>query len=1102
MSKIYDESPPLWWAFFWFMLYLMESQNEVPMLKKITYCALIFLLAISCKSESERPVYTAEKWTNPEWENPEIFQINREEPTASFYRYSSEENALKNESWENSTLYQSLNGKWDFYYADNPELRPADFYYEGFDTSGWDAIEVPSNWETEGHGIPFYTNVVYMFPPNPPFIPHEMNNVGSYQREFEISQDWDEKDIYLHFEGVSGAMYVWINEEMVGYNEGSKTPAAFNITDQVNRGKNKISVQVLRWSDASYLEDQDFWRLSGIERDVYLYATSKTTIKDFTVKSDLEHNYKDGVFSLDVEIANPTAAKDGMQLQMRLLDGDTEILNEVKKLTGTDNSSVINFNHKIPNVKTWNAEKPELYSLIISLQEADGKTTEATSIKTGFRKVEIKNNQFLVNGKAVMIKGANLHDHDDKKGHVVTEELTLKDMQVMKQNNLNAIRASHYPKNPHFYRMCDKYGFYVVDEANIEIHGMGATNQGLDGDEAAIAVHPAYLPQWKEMHLDRTKRMFERDKNFTSIVTWSLGNEAGNGENFYATYDWLKAQDDTRPVQYEGAIAYENTDIHAPMYMRIPEMIAYAENNPKRPLIQCEYAHAMGNSVGNLQDYWDVIEKYDVLQGGFIWDWVDQGLLAKNEKGEEYWAYGGDLGGMEFQNDENFCLNGLVNPDRTAHPSLYEVKKVYQHIKFKGQDLNSGKIAITNGYDFTNLKEFDFSWKLFEEGKEIASGSIPTLQVNPRKTKVVSLDLPELANPEREYFLNVYANLSQEAALIPKDHLMAYEQFQLTSFVPDIFTVEQTENGLSISSSENTITISGAGFEVQFDANTGELTTLDYGNGNILLSSIKANFWRATNDNDFGYNMPKLLAPWRKATTEQEFLGITVIGGNKNEVIDVLQLAENPFTDNNGNLKLTTSYDLPAVGGTISIAYEVNEKGEVRVTNDLRNLKDGVPILPRFGNNFRIKNEYQQVDWYGRGPHENYWDRKTSALVGNYSASVSDLYYPYIRPQENGNRTDIRTVLFKNEAGKGFEIFAPQLFSFSAHHQYNDDFDPGETKQQRHTFDIVKRDLVNINIDHRQMGVGGDNSWGNLPLEKYQIQPGDMSYSYVIRPLP
>lgn len=1070
------------------------------MLKTLPFIVLLMFLVTSCNSEHERPVYSADKWMNPEWEDPEIFQINREAPTASFYRYRSEENALKNESWENSTFYQSLNGTWDFYFAENPEKRPADFYYEGFDTRGWDTIEVPSNWELEGFGIPFYTNVIYMFPPNPPFIPHEMNNVGSYQREFEIASDWEDKDIYLHFEGVSGAMYVWINEELVGYNEGSKTPAAFNITDQVNIGKNRISVQVLRWSDASYLEDQDFWRLSGIERDVYLYATNRTTIKDFTVTADLENDYTDGVFHLDVEVAE--AAADGeAQLHMRLLDNDKEVLQEAKKLAAATSEGTISFSHQLPKVKTWNAEKPHLYSLVLSLQDADGKVREATSVKTGFRKVEIKNNQFLVNGKAVTIKGVNLHDHHDKTGHVVSEELTLQDLQLMKRNNLNAIRASHYPKDPHFYRLCDRYGFYVVDEANIEIHGMGATNQGLDGDEAAIAVHPAYLPQWKAMHLDRTERMFERDKNFTSIVTWSLGNEAGNGENFYATYDWLKSKDTTRPVQYEGAIAYENTDIHAPMYMRIPAMEAYAKNNPQRPLIQCEYAHAMGNSVGNLQEYWDVIEKYDVLQGGFIWDWVDQGLWAETEAGEAYWAYGGDLGGKDFQNDANFCLNGLVNPDRTAHPSLYEVKKVYQHIKFKAADLASGKVRITNGYDFTNLKEFDFSWKLLQEGEEIASGTLPRLEVRPRASKTITLALPELSDPDKEYFLNVEATLGADAPLVPKGHLMAYEQFQLTTYTPDTFTVEDTENGLSIGTSEDKVVIFGTGFEVEFDTGTGALTGLDYGNGNLLLQGIRANFWRATNDNDFGYNMPKLLAPWKAATENQKFIGMTVRGGDTEETVDVLQLAQNPFTGGKDKLTVTTTFDLPSVEGQLAISYDVNDKGEVRVTSKLAKVSDKAPILPRFGTNFVIKNEYQQVSWYGRGPHENYWDRKTSALVGQYEASVSALYYPYIRPQENGNRSDIRNVRFVNEAGAGIEIFGPKLLNFSAHHQYNTDFDPGTEKQQRHTFDIKKRDLVNINIDYQQMGVGGDNSWGNLPLEKYQIQPGVMGYSYIIRPV-
>ncbi|MBT8315626.1 MAG: DUF4981 domain-containing protein, partial [Maribacter sp.] len=1028
---------------------------------------LVFLSIIlfSCKQQLEKPSYTAEKWENPEWENPEIFQINREEPTASFYRYTNIEDALKNDSWDNSSWYHSLNGTWDFYYAENPMQRPKDFYKNDFDLSGWDTLEVPSNWEIEGHGIPFYTNVTYMFPPNPPYIPHEENPVGSYKRNFNLPETWDGKEVYLHFEGVSGAMYIWINGEMVGYNEGSKTPAEYAITNYIKPGENTIAVQVLRWSDASYLEDQDFWRLSGIDRDVYIYATNKTTIKDFRVIADLENAYKDGLFKLQLQINNKSK-NTAKSAEVQLLDGDSEIYSATKELENTTGISELVFETKIPGVKPWNAETPNLYTLLISLKNnEDGTITEATSLKVGFRKVEIKNNQFLVNGKAVLLKGANLHDHDDKTGHVVTEALTLKDLTVMKQNNLNAIRCSHYPKNPHFYRMCDKYGFYVIDEANIEIHGMGTTNQGLDNNLEAQKVHPAYLPQWKAMHLDRTIRMFERDKNFTSIITWSLGNEAGNGDNFVATYEWLKAHDKTRPVQYEGATQYDNTDIQAPMYMRIPAMIAYAENDPKRPLIQCEYAHAMGNSVGNLQEYWDVIEKYDVLQGGFIWDWVDQGILTQNEAGEEYWAYGGDLGGMDYQNDVNFCLNGVVNPDRTAHPSLHEVKKVYQYIKFENRNAKIGQIDIKNKYDFTNLNQFNFGWKVFKNGEETAVGQLPILDVLPGATKSVRIDLPKLEDSQSEYFLNLYASTKETAPLVPANHLMAYEQFQLTEFVPDTFSTTDSNDGLEITSENNVVIIKGKAFEVRFDSEKGALSSIDYGNGNILVEGIKANFWRATIDNDFGYNMPMKLKAWKDATENQKLLTMSVESGKNKQAIDVLKMTENPFKVDQDIIRIISNFALADVNGQVGITYDINDKGEIRVTTQLSGMQEDLPVLPRFGTNLIIKNDYQKVNWYGRGPHENYQDRKTSAMVGAYEASVEELYFPYIRPQENGNRSDVRWATFTNEAGAGIEIFTPEVFDFSAHHQYNSDFDPGETKQQRHTTDIIKRDLVNINID-------------------------------------
>ncbi len=1069
------------------------------MLKSILSLA-VFLFLISCTTKVERPVYTAEKWENPEWENPEIFQINREEPTASFYRYEDEENALKNDSWENSPLYQSLNGTWNFYYAENPQKRPADFYKNDFDITGWDQLQVPSNWEIEGYGIPFYTNIIYMFPPNPPHIPHEQNPVGSYKREFNIPDAWGDKEVYLHFEGVSGAMYIWVNGEKVGYNEGSKTPAEYAISKYIKKGENTVAVQVLRWSDASYMEDQDFWRLSGIDRDVYVYATNKTTIKDFTVTADLENDYKDGLFKLELEVNNVSG--DGVSaVEVKLLDGKTELYSESKGINSKNGISTIDFEKNLPAVKTWNAEEPNLYALLISLKKGDGSIVEATSVKVGFRKIEIKNNQFLVNGMPVLLKGANLHDHDETTGHVITEELTLKDLTVMKLNNLNAIRCSHYPKNPHFYRMCDAYGFYVIDEANIETHGLGTTNQGLDGNTEAQKIHPAYRSEWKAMHLDRTIRMFERDKNFTSIVTWSLGNEAGNGDNFQATYNWLKEHDSSRPVQYEGATQYENTDIQAPMYMRIPDMIKYAENDPKRPLIQCEYAHAMGNSVGNLQEYWDVIEKYDVLQGGFIWDWVDQGVLTKTETGEDFWAYGGDLGAADYQNDVNFCLNGVVNPDRSAHPSLHEVKKVYQYVKFTTENAKTGKISITNKYDFINLDRFDFSWKLFKNGAESAAGEIPALNVAPGASKTVKIDVPELTEVEAEYFLNIYARSREEAPLVPQGHMVAYEQFKLTDYTSTIFSKADSQDGLEITQKDDLVVIRGKGFEVKFNADKGAITSIDYGHGNILIKGIEANFWRATTDNDFGYNMPKRLKVWKEATDGQELSDFKFESGKNKQAIDVLKIAENPFRVEGDALKIVSTYNLAGVNGQVGITYDINDKGEIRVTTQLGNLGDDLPVLPRFGSNFIIKNEYQQVHWYGRGPHENYQDRKTSALVGNYEAQVTDLYYPYIRPQENGNRADVRWVSFTNLEGHGIEIFAQDVFEFSAHHQYNSDFDSGETKQQRHTFDIKKRDLVNINIDYRQMGVGGDNSWGYMALDQYQILPEDMSYSYVIKPL-
>ncbi|APD06357.1 beta-galactosidase [Flavobacteriaceae bacterium UJ101] len=1035
------------------------------------HIVLLFSLSIFCQN------------THPieEWENPEIFQINRENPHATFYQYDSEEKALSNKDWKNSPFYKSLNGNWKFKWVKTPEERIKNFQSLNYNNHDWARIPVPSNWELEGHGIPIYTNIVYPFPKNPPFIDHKHNPVGHYIKEFTVSDQWKKDKIFLHFGAVSGALYVWVNGQKVGYNEGSKTPVEFDITPYIKPGKNKLAVQVLRWSDASYMEDQDFWRLSGIDRDVYIYTTPKTTLKDFKVIADLQNNYTDGFLKLVLHYENTPLHKEHYQVEIKLLDQNKELISIQKPLLfESKQKESISLEQTIPHVKPWTAETPHLYTLLISLKK-EKKTIESTQTKIGFRNIKIKNNQLLINGKAIYFKGVNHHDHDQIKGHVPNEELTLKDLQLMKENNINAIRCSHYPKDPHFYRMCDELGFYVINEANIESHGMGRTNDNKPLDETN---HPAFNPHWKDAHLDRTIRMYERDKNHPSIITWSLGNEAGNGPNFSTTYKWLKEHDTTRPTQYEDATSYENTDIQAPMYARIPELIEYAENNPKRPFILCEYAHSMGNSTGNLQEYWDVIEKYDVLQGGYIWDWVDQGILTKDDKGTPYWAYGGDLGGKDLVNAKNFCLNGIVNPDRTPHPALKEVKKVYQYIKFTNFNKKTSQITIFNGYGFTNLNQFDLYYTIQENGKIIEKHTIPTISLEPSESKTISIKLPENNKEGAEHHITFHAQTKNKSSLLQKGHEVAFEQFELN---PNWKTKFDSTNSkkIKISHSKKQLLIKNHSFTIKFNSYTGELTHLSYNKENLIERPIKPYFWRAPVDNDFGNKMPKRLHEWKDIT--------------QNYIFDSINTQKTSYS----SVKVKTFYSFPKQNGSIEIDYTINSKGEILIENYLTNLNQNLPEIPRLGNNIILKNQYQNVKWFGRGPEENYSDRKTGSPIGIYNAKVEDLYFPYSRPQENGYRTDIRSVIFTNEKGNGVEFIAQNnLLNFSAHHQYNEDFDPGTKKAQRHTIDIKKRNFVNINIDYKQMGIGGDTSWGAKPLTQYLIPiQKEFYYSFIIKPI-
>ncbi|MFA9187372.1 glycoside hydrolase family 2 TIM barrel-domain containing protein [Flavobacterium magnesitis] len=1015
---------------------------------------------------------------NNEWENPQIVDRGKEEGRSSFLLFSNEAE-LKGNNPQKSELYQSLNGNWKFNIVKNPSQRPMDFYKTELNDSDWKNIQVPSNWEIQGYDIPIYTNVTYPFPKNPPFITGDYNPVGTYRRSFTVSDSWKDKEIILHFASISGYARVFLNGKEVGMTKASKTPAEFNITSFLTKGNNLIAVQIFRWHDGSYLEDQDFWRLSGIERDVYLQAMPKTTIWDYFVKSELDSEYKNGIFNLDVtlktfennKIKNPA-------IKVDLFDNQGKnVFSETKKVNSKEQK--ISFGKTIENVKQWNAETPNLYRYTITLLDNKGKVIEIVSKKAGFRKVEIKDAQLLVNGKAVLVKGVNIHEHSDTKGHAPDAELMVKDLQLMKENNINAIRMSHYPHDTHFYDLCDEYGFYVVDEANIETHGMGAELQG-SFDKSK---HPAYLPEWAPAHLDRIKRMFAFDKNHPSIIIWSLGNECGNGPVFYDAYDWLKQIDSTRPVQFEQAGENRNTDIVAPMYPGIKSMKDYASADKKRPYIMCEYSHAMGNSNGNFQEYWDIINSSKHMQGGFIWDWVDQGLKTKNEKGITFWAYGGDLGGEKLQNDENFCANGLISANRIPHPGLFEVKKVYQNIQFQLDD--KANLAVTNHFNFTNLSNYTFKWELIKNGEKVKSGEF-SLDVNPEETKQVALDLG-LLDGNSECFFNVFAVSKDDAPLVKKGHEFAREQFAIGkgNYFENIIASAKSPAKLKYSVKDNVLLFETETITGSFDLKKGEI--LKYGSKKAEETMVShfptPYFWRAPTDNDFGNKMQNKLVVWKEAS-------------NNPTVVSVNLDKKSPE-----GLLIKVVYQLAKVEVPYAVDYLIQSDGSVKVTASIDMTGKELPELPRFGMRLKLNGTYDNLNYYGRGPWENYSDRNTASFIGTYSDKVINQFTrTYIRPQESGYKTDVRWLTLKNDKGQGLKITGQQPIGFSALNIPTEDLDPGKNKSQRHPsdLDLDSKEAVYLHLDYKQRGVGGDDSWGSLPHDAYRLLDKKYTYSYII----
>ena len=1030
----------------------------------------------------------------PAWNDIAVIRENVESPRAHFVAYPDKQEALSRGSNPN---FQSLNGPWKFHYSDSPADRPARFFESEFDTSDWASIPVPSNWEREGYGYPIYINVPYPFEPDEPNVPTEDNPVGSYRRDFDVPESWQGKNIFLQFGGVSSAFYLWINGQYVGYSEGSKTPSEFDVTDYVTSGENTVAVEVYRWSTGSYLEDQDFWSLSGIQRDVNLYARPKQRVRDYFVHAGLIDAYRDGDFQIEIELANPSGAPAARTLSVEILDGESTLYSEASSIEIDGSATTHSFSTTLADIKAWSAEAPNLYTLVISLTDDSGSASEFISQRIGFRTSEIANGRFLINGRLVHLKGTNLHEHHHDTGHVLDEATMLEDIRLMKAANLNAVRTSHYPFPERFYELTSEHGLYVVDEANIESHGYGYDHDKTLGNKA----------HWMLHHLDRTRRMVERDKNQPSIVIWSLGNEAGDGVNLGATYHWIKSRDLSRPVQYETEgdieeVGERHSDFHSSMYWRHWHLEEYAQTHNDRPFILIEYAHSMGNSTGNLTEYWDVIEKHDVLAGGFIWDWVDQGLLEHNENGTPYWTYGGDYGPADVPSSGNFCFNGIVFPDRRIQPAYWEVKRVYQHADFRADDLATGEITVANKYDFTNLSEFELRWDLLENGTPIKSGVLEDLDVAPESEGQVRLGyrMPR-QKAGAEYHLDLRLVSPAARGILPAEHIYAEAQFEIPNDAVATPAKRPAGGSLEVDESERAITITGKQFSVGIDRETGLLSSLTFEGEEMILRPLTPNFWRAPTDNDFGNYMQDWAQVWAQAGRNRKLDSIRVIEKRADRV--EIEAAYAFYDDDGGAAAEWTS------------RFTVWASGDVDVENRFEKGAN-LPIVPRIGMNVELPKRLDQTEWFGRGPFENYSDRKLAAKVGRYQSPVADHYVPYVRPQENGYKTDVRWLSLTGGGDAGLLVRADGLIGFSVHNNRQADFippakiaitsedGPDARKNKRrvnvHVDDIVPGDFVSLNIDLGQMGVGGDDSWGKRTLMQYSLGEKTYQYGFRLRP--
>jgi beta-galactosidase len=1011
-----------------------------------------------------------------ELEDVTLFGRNRLAPHASYIPHASLADAMSGVR-ERSPWFRSLNGTWRFRYVADPADRPVGFWRDGADLSGWDSIPVPGNWETLGFGVPIYTNIPYLFPPNPPFVPHDDNPVGSYRRSFTVPDAWRGRRVILHFGSLKSAGWVWVNGREVGFAKGSKTPAEFDVTSHLRPGENTVSVQLFRFSDGDYLEGQDYWKVSGLERDVFLYAVPATHVRDFWARPTLDSSLRQGTFVLDVTLAHAgQGAAPAMRLAVQLLGPDgrpalaAPLRASVRMRAGAE--STLAFRAEVPAPVLWTAETPRLYTLVLALLDARGDTAQLIAQRVGFRRVEVRGGLLLVNNVPVRFRGVNRHEHDPFTGRYVTLESMRRDIALMKQANINGVRTSHYPNDPRWYDLADEYGLYIINEANVESHGMGYHPDTTLGND----------PRWQAAHLDRTIRMVERDKNHPSVILWSLGNEGGDGVNFVAASAWIHRRDPSRPVMYERAGERAHTDVVAPMYPPIQRLLAYVQTWRDRPLIMCEYAHAMGSSVGNLQDYWDVIYAHPQLQGGFIWDWVDQGLAARTADGRPFWAYGGDYGPPGTPSDGNFLFNGLVAPDRAPHPHYHEVRKVYQPVTTRLVDA-AGRVRVVNRYDFRDLAHLAMRWTVTADADTLARGEVGGVAVAARDSAEVPLDLPALpvaAGVER--FLTVSYVLRADEPFLPAGTVVAWDQFPLPVMSAGAALVPTTLPALTLTQDSARVTVAGPRFRAVFDGTSGTLTSLTWDGTELVRTGPEPNFWRAPTDNDFGNGMPRRQRIWRRAGPDRHV-----------ERMVVEEVAR-------GRVLVALEQSLPARGARLVTTYDVYGTGDIVVRNRFVPGDTMLPDIPRLGMRFTMPAGFDSVAWFGRGPQENYWDRKTGAAVGLYRAATDELGYPYGRPQETGTRTDVRWMAVTNASGTGLLAVGLPLLEASALPYLQEDLDEGQVKINRHATDVPRRPLTEVRLDLHQMGVGGDNSWGARQHEQYRLPVRVYEWGMRLRP--